>query len=83
MREDRVHQLFFSGFQVHRDHIALDQFRDFRANHMCAEQLPGLLVKDDLNQALVFPQRDRFAVPHEGKAADPHVHFLLFRSLLG
>jgi len=28
MREDRVHQLFLGGLEVHRDHIALDQLGD-------------------------------------------------------
>jgi hypothetical protein len=27
MREDRVHQLFFRGFEPHGDDEALDQFR--------------------------------------------------------
>ena len=36
MREDGVHQLFFGGLEIHRDHIALDQLGDFRADHVRA-----------------------------------------------
>ena len=83
MREDRVHQFFFCGLEIHRDHVALDQFGNFRADHVRAQQLTCLLVKDDLNQALVFSERDRLPVAHEGKATDPHVQLLFFRCLFG
>ena len=42
MREDRVHQIFFGGFQRHGDNIALDQFGHFSANHMRTQQFAGL-----------------------------------------
>src|SRR3954452_14234722 len=37
MREDRVHQLFLSGLEIHRDHVALDQLGHLGADHVCAE----------------------------------------------
>ena len=37
MREYRVHQLFFRGLKVHGDHVALDQFGHFGADHVGAE----------------------------------------------
>ena len=83
MREHGVHQFFFGGFQIHRHYVTLDQFGDFGADHMRAEQLPGLLVEDDLHQALILAQRNRLAVADEGKAADADVELLLFGRLFG
>src|SRR5690606_37841537 len=57
MREDRVHQLFLGRLEVHGDDEALDHFRHFRANHMRAEKLAGLLVEDRLDHALILAER--------------------------
>ncbi|QTK78702.1 hypothetical protein AT6N2_C0861 [Agrobacterium tumefaciens] len=73
MREDRVHQVFFGRLQIHGDHEALDEFGDFRAHHMCAEQLAGLLVEDGLDHTLVFAERNRLAVCRKGEAANADV----------
>src|SRR5437870_9664704 len=50
---------------------------------MRAEQRPGLLVEDHLDEALVFAQRDRLAVAYEWKAADADIEVVLLRRLLG
>ncbi len=70
VREDRVHQFFFGGLQIHRNHIALDQFGHFGADHVRAEQLAGFLVEDHLDQTLVFAERNRLAVADERETAD-------------
>src|SRR3546814_3331208 len=38
MREDSVHQILFGRLEIHRDDEALDQFGDFRADHVGAEE---------------------------------------------
>ena len=58
MREDRVHQFFLGGFEVHRHDEALDQFGHFGADHVRAEQLAGLLVEDGLDEALILAETD-------------------------
>src|SRR6187402_1597955 len=70
MREDGVEQFFFRRLEIHRHHKALDQFGDFGADQMRAEQLPGLLVEDHLAQALVLAHGDGFAVGGEREATD-------------
>src|SRR5262245_65899874 len=50
---------------------------------MRAEQCPGLLVEDHLDEALVLAQRDRLAVAYERKAADADIELVLLRRLLG
>ena len=70
MRENGVHQFFFRGFKSHGQDEALDQFRDFRADHMGANQASGFCVENGLDQALIFAQRNGFAVGEEGEAAD-------------
>src|SRR5215510_13482547 len=81
MREDRVHQLFLGGFEIHRDHIALDQFGHFGADHVGAKQLAGFLVEDNLHQTLILAQGNGLAVADEGKTADANVELLLLGSL--
>src|SRR5664280_2479669 len=83
MRKYRVHQFFFRGLEIHRHYIALDQFGYFGANHVCAEQLAGLLVKDHLHQPLIFPHCDRLAVSDERKVADADVDLLFLCRLFG
>ena len=78
-----MHQLFFGSLQIHRHHVALDELGDFGADHVGAEELPGLLVEDHLDQTLVLAERDGLAVADERKAADADVEFALFRRLLG
>jgi len=36
MREDRVHQFFFGGFEIHRYDVALNKLGHFRADHVGA-----------------------------------------------
>ena len=83
MREHRVHQLLFRGLQVHGDDVALDQLGDLGADHVGAEQLPGLLVEHHLHQALVLAERDGLAVADEREAADADVEALLLGLRLG
>src|SRR5687768_2256185 len=70
MREDRVHQFLFSGFETHGDYKALDKFGDFGAYHMGAQQPSGLGIENRLNQSLILAKGNGFAVADEGKAAD-------------
>jgi len=58
-------KFFFGRFQIHRNDEALNQFGDFRAAQMRAEQLSGLLVEDDLDQTLILAERDGLAVADE------------------
>src|SRR5207253_6428552 len=74
---------FFRGLQVHGDYVALDQFGYFGADHVRAEQLPGLLVEDHLDQALILAERNRLAVADERETADADLATVLFRSRLG
>src|ERR1043166_9063669 len=83
MREDGVHQLFFGGLQIHRHHVALDQFGHLGTDHVRADERTGLLVEDDFDQPLVLAHRDRLAVADEGKAPDPHVDLLFLGGRLG
>ena len=83
MREDRVHQLFLGGLEVHGDDEALDQLGHFGADHVRAEQLAGLRVEDRLDQAFRLAERDRLAVADEGEAADLDLVALLLRLRLG
>src|SRR5262245_53455341 len=50
---------------------------------MRAEQCPGPLVEDHLDETLVLAQRDRLAVAYERKAADADIELVLLRRLLG
>ena len=54
MWKNGVHELFFRGLEIHRHHVTLNQFRDLRANHVRAEKLAGLLVKDHFDQTLIL-----------------------------
>src|SRR5690348_9383489 len=83
MREHGMHQFFFSGLQVHRNDVALDQFCYLGADHVSAEQLPGIFLKNDLHEALVLAERNRFSVAHERKPAHANVDFLFLGRLLG
>src|ERR1700722_3373748 len=82
MREDGVHQLFFRGFEVHGNHIALDEFGHFGADHVRAKQLAGLLVEDHFYQALILAKRDRLAVADERETADADLAAAFFRPRL-
>src|SRR5271165_4318704 len=83
MREHRVHQLLFGGFEIHGDYVALNQLGHFGADHMRAKERSALFVKNHLDQALVFTKRNRLAVSDERKSPDPNVQLLLFRRLFG
>ena len=67
--EDGVHEVCFRGLQGFGHRIALDEFGDFGADHMGAEELTGFFVKDGFDQPLWFAQRNGFAVADKGKAA--------------
>ena len=68
-----MHEFFFGGFEVHRDHESLNEFSDFRADHVRAEQFTRLLVEDGLYQPLVFSKRNRLAVGTELETSDANV----------
>ena len=70
MREDGVHEVFFGGFQAHRDHEALDEFGNFCADHMRAQELAGLGVEDGFDEAVRLAKGDGFAIAHKGEATD-------------
>ncbi len=65
MREDRVHQLFLGGLELHGNDEALNQLGHLGADHVRAQQLPGLGIEDGLHQPLVLAQRDGLAVADE------------------
>ena len=62
MREDRVHQFFFGGFEAHGDDETLDELGDFGAYHMGTQQPPGLGIEYRLNQTLILAKGDGLAV---------------------
>ena len=70
VREDRVDELLFRRLEVHGDDEALDQFGHLGADHMGAEELPGLGIEDGLDQPVRLAERDGLAVADEGEAAD-------------
>ena len=39
MREDRTHEIFFGGFELHRNNEALNQLGHLCANHVRADEL--------------------------------------------
>src|SRR6516165_551406 len=83
MREHGVHQLFFRGLEIHRDHITLDQLGDLGADHMRAEELARFFVENHLDQSLILAKRDGLAVADEWKAADANVELLVLGRLFG
>jgi hypothetical protein len=70
VRENGGEELFFRRLQGHCDGVALDHFRDLRADHVGADQSARLRVEDRLHEAVRFAGRDRLAVHLEGEAAD-------------
>ena len=70
MRENGVHQVFFRGFQAHRDNEALDEFGDFGTHHMRAEKLACFGVEDGFDETVRLAKGDGFAIAHKGEAAD-------------
>src|SRR6516162_6219648 len=83
MREYGVHELFFGGLEIHRDHITLDQFGDFSPDHVGAHKLTSFFVKDHLDQPLILAERDGLAVADEWETADPNVELLVLGRLFG
>ena len=83
MREDSLHQIFFSGFQLTPNHIALDQLCDLRTNHMRTQKLAGFGIKHGFNHSFRLAQSNRLAVANEGKAADFKLEASLFCLGLG
>src|SRR5438105_8712364 len=83
MRDDRMHQFFLGSLEIHCNYVALNELRDFRPDHMRAEQLSSFLVEDDFHQTLIFPERNRLAVTHEWKTADANIDFFLLCGLFG
>src|ERR1700704_1110816 len=78
MREHGVHQLFFRGFEVHGNHVTLNQFGHLGTDHVRTEQLAGLLVEDHLDQSLVFAERDRLAIADKRETPDADLTPALF-----
>ena len=70
MGEDSVHEVFFRGFQAHRDDEALNELGDFCADHMRAEKFAGLGIENGFDEAVRLAKRDGFAIAHKGEAAD-------------
>src|SRR5712671_1207863 len=83
MRKNGVHQLFLGGFEIHRDDESLNQFGDFGADEMRAEQLAGLVVEDHLGHALILAERHRLAVADERKTTDADIELFVLRGLFG
>src|SRR5690606_38414431 len=71
VREDRLHQLGLGRLEHLADRVALDQFGDFGADHVRAEQFAGPGVEHGFDEALGLAERDRLAVADERKRADP------------
>src|SRR3546814_3577738 len=70
MREDGVHQFLLRRLKRLANGIALDQFGDFRAHHMRAQQFARRLVAHRFDKAFRFAQRYGLAVADEGEFAD-------------
>src|SRR5579862_2763464 len=83
MREHGVHEFFFRGLKIHCHHIALNEFGHFRADHVCAEELPGLLVEDHFDHTLVLAHGDRLAVADEREVTNADVELFLLAGLFG
>ena len=78
MREHGVHQVFFGGFQLASNDIALDKFSHLGPHHMRAQQLTCFGVKDGFDHAAFFAQGDGFAVADKRETADFDVISKLF-----
>ena len=83
MREDGVGKVDIREFALTGDDIALDQFGDFRADHVRAEQFAGLLVEHGFDHAIGFAHGDGLAVSDEGEAPDLDVVALFLGRCLG
>src|SRR5882757_6390825 len=83
MGKNGVHQLFLGGFEIHRDDESLDQFGDFGADEMRAEQLAGLVVEDHLGHALILAERHRLTVAGERKATDADIEIFVLCGRFG
>ena len=70
MREDCVSEILLGQLTLARDNIALDQFGDFCADHVRAEQFPGLLVEDGFYEAFRGAHCYGLAIADEGEAAN-------------
>ena len=70
MREDGVGQFGVGEFAGLGDHITLDQFGHFGADHVGAQERAGLGVEHGLDEAFGFTRGDGLAVHPEREAAD-------------
>ena len=70
MREDGLHQFRFGCLERLTDGVSLDQFGNFCADHMRAEQFAGSRIKDRFDHAFCFAKRNRFAIADEGEVSD-------------
>ena len=70
VRENRVHQILLGRFQLPAHDVALNQFCDFSADHMCAQQLTCFCVKYGFDHAFSFSKRDGFAIADKREAAN-------------
>ena len=80
MREDGVDEFLLRSLEIHRHDVALDQLRDFGADHVGAHELAGRLVEDHLDEPLVLAERNRLAVADERETANADIE--LFGNLL-
>ena len=78
VRKYRVHQFFLGRLAIHRNDEALDEFGDFRADEMRAEQLPGLFVEDGFDEQSV-DGHDRDLSAHLNTAI---VFFYIFAAMV-
>ncbi len=82
MREDRIDQFLLRRFEIHRDDKTLNEFGDFRTDHVSAEQLAGFRIKDRFDKPFGFAQCDGLAIALKREAADLDLPARFFRSTL-
>ena len=82
VREYGVSEINVGEFALARYDIALNQLGDFRADHMGAKQLTGLLVEHGFHHAVGLAHGDGLAIANERKAADLDIVALFFRGFL-
>lgn len=73
MRKDRVGEVPLSCRVIHCHDEAVDELRHLGSDHVSTDQLPRLIVKDGLDQPLIFSERDGLAVGREGEPADTNI----------
>ncbi len=59
-------EVFFGGFEVHRDDKPWMQFESLSTNHVRAEQVPSLGIEDGLNEAIGLASAIALPLPRRG-----------------